>query len=551
MSHEVPVTPPSAEPPTKVRFRRTRALVNKFPMPKTRKGALLGFVVIAAIGSFLTVAAVFAVSFSETAAFCGLCHTMAPEHKAYEMSPHSELACAECHVAPGVMGWVKAKAAGTKQLFQLVTNTYERPIPAPDHSDMPPVTETCMKCHSLESITKNGGPVKLTLRPSYEDNEKNTRDLVAIVLRPAGLMSDATTASTTTADADSGPRGVHWHVQQDVEFTSADPRSQSISSVTVNNPDGTKTQYIAANKVGISADATPDLERLADTERTRRMDCIECHNRVGHTTPNTSRAVDDAMSEGKISPLLPYIKKYSVDLLNDDYPSLEDASTAMETLTETYQSKYPAIATKYATQIETAIAELKVIYAELATPDMKVQAQTYPDNLGHKGGPGCFRCHDGAHFKVVNGKVTNESIPSSCSTCHTFPQIGGSVTGLVLAGAPTSHDDKLWVFSHKDAAAAVASARNAQLKKQPAGSVDPSGTECGTCHQRNYCENCHTTGAFKIDHDQMLYNHAESIRLTGGKACAYCHQPVFCASCHQGNVLDTPAAKQTNGSVTS
>jgi hypothetical protein len=57
-------------------------------------------------------------------------------------------------------------------------------------------------------------------------------------------------------------------------------------------------------------------------------------------------------------------------------------------------------------------------------------------------------------------------------------------------------------------AAAVASARNAELKKQPAGSVDPSGTECGTCHQRNYCENCHTTGAFKIDHDQMLYSHA-------------------------------------------
>ena len=70
--------------------------------------------------------------------------------------------------------------------------------------------------------------------------------------------------SPIAPDADSGPRGVHWHVQQDVEFTSADPRSQSISSVTVNNPDGTKTQYIAANKVGISADATPDLERLAD-----------------------------------------------------------------------------------------------------------------------------------------------------------------------------------------------------------------------------------------------------------------------------------------------
>ena len=48
----------------------------------------------------------------------------------------------------------------------------------------------------------------------------------------------------------------------------------------------------------------------------------------------------------------------------------------------------------------------------------------------------------------------------------------------------------------------------------------------------------------------VLYNHAASMRVSGGKACAYCHQPVFCARCHQGNILDTPPAKQ-NGTVTS
>jgi hypothetical protein len=317
----------------------------------------------------------------------------------------------------------------------------------------------------------------------------------------------------------------------------------------VNNADGTKTQYLAANKVSLSSDANPDLAQLATDERTRTMDCLDCHNRIGHSTPNTSRAVDEAMSAGTISPALPYIKKYSVDLLDASYPNEADAAVAMETLREKYQDNYPAVATKLSAQIDMAIVELTRIYGELATPEMKVQAATYPDNLGHKGGPGCFRCHDGAHYKVVNGKVTTDTIPSSCSTCHTFPQIGGSVTGLVLAGAPESHNEKLWVFSHKDAAASVASARNAELKHEPAKSVDPSGTACGTCHQRSYCENCHASGAIKVDHDQMLYNHAESIKLAGGKACAYCHQPVYCASCHQGNVLDTPAAKQ--GTVTS
>jgi nitrate/TMAO reductase-like tetraheme cytochrome c subunit len=548
MSHETPQALDPAAAPTKVHWRRTRALVNRIPLPKTRKGAFFGFLVIAGLGSIMTIGAVFFVSFSETSAFCGLCHTMAPEHKAYEMSPHSELACAECHVSPGVMGWVKAKAAGSKQLFQLVTNTYERPIPAPDHSDMPPVTETCLRCHSLKSITANGGPVRLVLRPTYEDNEKNTRDLVAIVLRPAGLASDATTTTETAVES---PRGVHWHVQQEVTYTSSDPRSQTIDTVTVHNPDGTQDRYIASNQVGVSLNTDTDLNRLEANQRTRTMDCLDCHNRVGHTSPSTSSSVDEAMAAGTISPALPFVKKYAVDLLDADYLSLEAANTAMETLRTTYQTNYPEIATKYSAQITSAIGALKEIYAEVATPDMKVQSKTYPNNLGHKAGPGCFRCHDGAHYKVVKGQVTNEAIPSTCSTCHTFPQIGGSVTGLVLAGAPTSHNEKLWVFSHKDAAAAITSARNAEAKKAPHGSVDPAGTACGTCHQRSYCENCHTSGAVMVDHDQMLYNHAASIKLSGGKACAYCHQPVYCARCHQGNVLDTPATKQPNGSVTS
>jgi len=102
----------------------------------------------------------------------------------------------------------------------------------------------------------------------------------------------------------------------------------------------------------------------------------------------------------------------------------------------------------------------------------------------------------------------------------------------------------LWVFNHKEASAAIAAARNAAYKNQKLGSVDPSGTTCGSCHQRAYCENCHLTGAFKVNHDQMAFNHAMSIRIAGGKACAYCHQPVFCARCHTENVLDTKATQQ-------
>ena len=544
MSETATVEPPASGKTPRRRFRRTRALLNKIPLPKSRKGFILGFFLIAGFGAVVTVGAVLAIGFTETATFCGLCHTMAPEHKANAESAHSELACAECHVKPGALGWIEAKAAGTKQLYQLITKTYPQPIPAPDHADLPPVSDTCLRCHSLEKITANGGPVRLVLRPTYAQDKANTRNLVAVVLRPVGLNMPGTGVSGGQGE---GPKGVHWHVQQNVTYTSSDDRSRVIDSVTVTNADGTKTSFIAANKITVSEEAASDVTKLQNTQRSRTMDCLDCHNRAGHASPSVSQALDSAMSDGRISPSLPYIKKNASDLLNASYATIADANAAIDNLRLTYETDYPAVATKYSAELDKAIEEIKVIYGEIATPEMKVEAATYPNNLGHQSSPGCFRCHDGAHYKVVNGKATQETIPSTCSTCHTFPQVGSDITGLLLGSAPTSHDAKLWVFDHKNAAAAVAGARNAELKKLPKGSVDPVGTECGTCHQRSYCEDCHKTGAIKVQHDEMLYNHAASIRVAGGKACAYCHQPVFCARCHADNVLETQPSKQPVG----
>src|SRR5665647_1814467 len=158
------------------------------------------------------------------------------------------------------------------------------------------------------------------------------------------------------------------------------------------------------------------------------MDCIDCHNRVGHAVASPDQAVDEAMSAGKISPDLPYIKRNSVALLNGSYASLDAADKAITGLRDTYAAKYPLVLKSHDAQVSGAIDELKAVYRLIATPAMKVQAKTYPDNLGHQNSPGCFRCHDGAHYLVVKGKITNEKIPSECSTCHTFPQIGTGAT---------------------------------------------------------------------------------------------------------------------------
>jgi nitrate/TMAO reductase-like tetraheme cytochrome c subunit len=510
-SGPVPPAPADPAPPASAAAGRWRTMARRIlqPFRRSRRGRLIAILLIAGFGSALTIGGAAAIQWTETADFCGRCHTMGPELKAHEISPHRELACAECHVEPGVEGWIKAKINGTRQLVQVLTGTFPKPIPPPDHGDLPPTSATCRRCHDVDALVANGGPIKLVLRARYQADAGNTRTNVALVLRPAGFGSGTAT------------RGVHWHIDSDVEFSSTDPRSQTIDLVRVKNPDGSTETFISMSKVGTATNVQPDIDRLIASERTSRMDCIDCHNRVGHEVPSLDTAIDGAMENGKIDPTLPYVKQQALDALSGQYTSDGAAEAAIEDIRNFYGQQYPLVAVTKAQAINASISELESIYRLVATPDMQVSAATYPNNLGHQSSPGCFRCHDGTHFRVVGGVVTTDTIPSACATCHTFPEIGSNTSAILIGQRPASHDDTLWVFDHKSVVT----------------SVDPSNAECGACHTRTYCENCHDTPAVQVPHDDMVYNHAEVVRKVGVQACVFCHQPVYCERCHPSGIL--------------
>ena len=514
-------TPPIAAAAAKPRRRGIRGFLGRILSPfgriphpplRSRRGLFLALFLVAGSGSAMTVGSVVAIHWTETADFCGRCHTMDPELRAYAMSPHREVPCAECHVEPGIGGWMKAKINGTRQLIGVITGSFPTPIPPPDHADLPPTSKTCVRCHTVDQLVANGGPVKLVLQARYRGDEPNTRDMIALVLRPAGLGGATAT------------RGVHWHIDSEVAYISSDPRAQKIDWVGIRYKDGTMEEFIASSQVGMSTDVQPDIDRLKSTERERQMDCIDCHNRIGHGIPSPDQAIDDAIENGQIDQKLPFIKREGDARLIADYTSVAEADYAIEGIRDFYAGQYPLVARMKAPEIDGAIASLQGIYRLLATPEMRVTAATYPNNLGHQSAPGCFRCHDGAHYKVLNGAVTKETISSACATCHTFPQIGPTVSGVLIGPRPATHSDRLWVFSHK--------AR--------ASTLDPGGTSCGACHTRTYCENCHKTAAVEVPHDGMIYNHAAVLRQTGAQACAYCHQPASCAQCHADPVLPNP-----------
>mgnify|MGYP003336633136 CR=1 FL=1 len=63
-------------------------------------------------------------------------------------------------------------------------------------------------------------------------------------------------------------------------------------------------------------DVEPEIAALRGTETARTMDCLDCHNRIGHGIPTINDAVDSAIDQGQISASLPYVKREALDRLD-------------------------------------------------------------------------------------------------------------------------------------------------------------------------------------------------------------------------------------------
>lgn len=484
--------------------RHLRGRLRRPVLPRSRRGLAALLLIVGALGVVAIGGTLQVIHWTETADFCGRCHTMGPELQAHAAGPHRQVTCGECHVERGVEGWIKAKLNGTRQLAQIVLGTYPAPIPPPEHSSLPPVGDTCLHCHNVDRLATT----QVVTRTQYTEDETNTRQFVGLLIRPGG------------GDLFDVDRGVHWHILSDVEYRVSEEASDVVTWVSAIGQDGIVREFIAQDQVSLVENVEPDLARLRAGSEEHRMDCLDCHNRVGHPINKPRRGLDAALSSGLVDPGLPYIKREGMRILWGDYPSVEAADLEIDRLRDFYALEYPDVARTQSRAIDRAVEQIKLLYRLTATPEIRVTAGTYPDNLGHTDSVGCFRCHDGGHFLVADGAVTTEVIPSRCDTCHTFPQIG-EVASLPLGQPPASHDDALFVFGHRELVS----------------TVEPGGTSCGECHARDYCVNCHETGAVTVVHDEMLIDHARVIRESTAQACAYCHQPVSCARCHADQVL--------------
>jgi nitrate/TMAO reductase-like tetraheme cytochrome c subunit len=344
------------------------------------------FLLVSAFGSYQSY------HFTESVQFCGqACHgVMKPEYVTYTNSPHARIACAECHIGKGATWYVRSKLSGAYQVYATLADKYPRPIPTPV-KNLRPAQETCEQCHWPENFVGN-------LERTYNyflGDETNTPFTVRMLMHVGG------------ADPTRGPMsGIHWHmnVGNKIEYLATDEARQQIPWVRVTDQQGVVTEF-----------RTPKFTNTVDEAQVRRMDCMDCHNRPAHRYQTPNNAVSLALSLGQLDRTLPYAKTNALSALTRNYTNEAQALKEIATfLRDRYpEAKFP----DKQDSVRQAIATVQRIYNENFFPEMKANWSVYPDNIGHKDWPGCFRCHDGRH-KSADGKRKLEA--SDCNTCHTI-----------------------------------------------------------------------------------------------------------------------------------
>jgi nitrate/TMAO reductase-like tetraheme cytochrome c subunit len=356
-----------------------------FADPVFRHG--IDFVIVATFINFVIVgtASYRGVAYMDTPSFCGQsCHVMAPEFSAYQVSPHSSVACTECHVSPGVPGYVHAKVNGTRQLLMVIGHNYPRPIMADGR--IPPARDTCLNCHNPERLVGD----KLLVKSTYGDDEKNSLTHSLVLMHIGGRNQFGKM---------SGIHGAHLGL---IEFTSTDPSNQIISWVGKKNDDGSVTEFNLADA------------KVASTGQRHVMDCIDCHNRAAHSFETPEEALNKNMAMGSPNPSLPFAHKEGLALIKASYATQTEAAEKITSgFEDFYRSQYPLVWESQRTQIDQGAKSLASIYGRNVFPFMKVGWGSHPDNLGHNDYPGCFRCHDGNHNSKIGTSITND-----CSMCH-------------------------------------------------------------------------------------------------------------------------------------
>jgi hypothetical protein len=441
--------------------------------------------------------------YSNSVGFCAnACHDVHPEEiAAFEDSYHANIRCTECHMGRvGTLNNILLKASHFRHLPEVIFDAYERPL---ESATMRPANESCELCHFPPAF--HGDTVRQITR--FAEDEENTQTDTYLLLK----------TGAGTREQGLG-YGIHWHITNPVEYIATDEHKQDIRWVRTTLPDGRTVEY---------NDVTDPLspEEIEEAEK-KTMDCVDCHNRMGHPFPSPEDLVDQALVEGLLSTDLPYAKKEMLGLLTANYANQEEAMAAVSAVAEAYQADYPEVAASGPEQIEQAQQLAETLITRLVFEEPGVTWEDFPDQNKHKDFPGCFRCHDGNHLSE-----DGESIRLHCNICHSVPASVGAeepppAVHLAELEQPASHLETNFIADHRF---------EANESCEECHGVVEFGTD-----DSSFCANssCHGTSWPWVDLDAAFPHPIELVGAHADAWCNDCHNGVreieyVCANCHE------------------
>lgn len=456
--------------------------------------------VIAAFFIALGLGGVLAWEYTNSSEFCAsACHDVHPEETAaYSSSYHAKVKCVECHMGRlPVLKAAMVKLTHMGHLWSMIAGDYDRPMVA--HS-MRPATQSCERCHWPKAFHDD----RLRVINHYQTDEKSTQISTRLILHTGG----------GTGRGESGAKGIHWHVEQKLRYIATDAQKLHIPWVEVTHEDGSRTTY---------TDVTNPLSasEIENSEK-RLMDCMDCHNRVGHPFEVPEEAVDNAITLGHLDRKLPYAKAWAMRLLSHDYTTREQADQLAEATREAYSEEYPLFFTEHREAIDRSEAVMKELLYRIKFSHPKVSWRSFPDHSSHNHFPGCFRCHDGKHLSAEG-----DSVRLHCNICHDIPLVwregdSSKRSHQVSMNQPPSHMDANFIHEHRFMA----------------------NDECAGCHtdvefgtdNKSFCANsaCHAKRWPSVELDATKPHH---VALEGGHTGVWCHQ------CHKGVKRPNPACQ--------
>jgi hypothetical protein len=355
-----------------------------------RATAMTGIALTAVNIVIVSLAAYGGVHYMDSPSFCGrLCHTtMEPEYSAYQVWPHANVGCTQCHVGPGAKATLQAKLAGARQLYHVLSNQVPKPVPPPEQL-IRPAHITCEGCHWSGVV--HGDRLR-TIR-EFANDESNTESVTSMQLHIGGGALRGS--------------GIHWHANPatSIEFVPPPPGKDASPYVRVTHRDGRVREFLAPGATAARYASMP----------IRRMSCTDCHNRPAHTMfASAERAVDKAIAEARIPRELPFVRREAVAALKQTYATRDAALRNIATRLREFYASRPGTDDRV---LDGAVSGVQDVWVHNVFPAMKVTWGTYPSHLGHVDSPGCFRCHDDEH-KAADGTV----ISQSCELCHTTPE---------------------------------------------------------------------------------------------------------------------------------